>query len=205
MKRWALVILTAAFIPLSIVVAYRLTASTWPPPTDELACSVLVLGYPTNADGSVSDVARFRVEQGIEVYRQQGCTELVFSGAAVRNDHIEAKAMAVLAKRAGVPEKNIIVEQSARSTWENVGCAASLLPPRDRVFLVSDSLHAKRAQRYACRQDATLCETFIAAGAAPPATALWSYAAALKEFNAYARDLLFYRSGAVENSPGCAV
>ncbi|MEM6579843.1 MAG: YdcF family protein [Pseudomonadota bacterium] len=198
-----LAILIVAFIPASIVIAYRLTASTWPPPSDEQICSVLVLGYPTNADGSVSDVARFRVEQGIELYRQQGCSELVFSGAAVRNDHIEATAMAALAQRSGVPEEDIIVEQTARSTWENVGCAALLLPQRDRVFLVSDSLHAKRAHRYACRQDETLCETFIAAGAAPPATALWSYASALKEFNAYARDLLLYRSGAVENAPGC--
>lgn len=205
MKKWIFVVLLASSVPAVIAIAYRLAAPVWSSPIGQQTCSVLVLGYPTQADGSVSDVARFRVEAGVELYRQQSCRELVFSGAAVHNEHIEAEVMAALAHRSGVSEDEIIVEPSARSTWENVGCTASVLPQRERVFLVSDSLHAKRAERYACRQDSTLCETFVAAGAAPPVTALWSFGSALKEFNAYLRDLLFYRSGAVANSPGCTL
>ena len=184
--------------------AFWLAAASAPGPSSVQGCAVLVLGYPTNADGTVSPVERFRVEAGVKVYREYQCGKLVLSGAAVRNEHVEAESMAKLAKSLGVPDESIVLERSARSTWENVGCTARLLPFKDRVLVVSDSLHAKRAVRYACRQDPRLCERFVAAGVAPPADAFWSDAAAANELRVFVRDFLFYRSGAVANSATCS-
>lgn len=183
--------------------AFRLAAASAPPSSEGHGCAVLVLGSPANADGSPSGVARFRVESGVRVYRQHRCSRLVFSGGAVRNEHVEAESMAVLARRLAVPTRNIVIEASARSTWENVGCAAPLVPAADRVLVVSDSLHARRAARYACRQDPGLCERFFPAGVAPPIHAPWKVPAAAYELLAFVRDGVLYRSGAVKDAPRC--
>jgi uncharacterized SAM-binding protein YcdF (DUF218 family) len=204
MKRLLLTALfVASFIFAATKAAFWLAAVSASRPSSEQDCAVLILGYPTKADGTVSPVARFRVEAGVQVYRKHRCSKLVLSGAAVRNEHVEAESMAALAKRLGVPNESIVLEQRARSTWENVGCTARLLPSTDRILVVSDSLHAKRAARYACRQDPRLCERFLATGVAPPIAALWSVAVAGNELRAFVRDFLLYRSGAVEDSPSC--
>jgi len=204
MKRVLLAaVLVAAFISAATRAGFWLAAVSVPRPSSEKDCAVLVLGYPTKADGTFSPVERFRVEAGVRVYREHQCSKLVLSGAAVRNEHVEAESMAELAKRLGVPNESIVIERRARSTWENVGCTARLLPSMDRVLVVSDSLHANRAARYACRQDPALCERFVATGIAPPIDAFWSVAVAANELRAFVRDFLRYRSGAIEDSPGC--
>jgi len=204
MKRVLLAaLLVAAFIFAATRAAFWLAAVGMRRPSSEKNCAVLVLGYPAKADGAVSSVGRFRVEAGVRVYREYQCSKLVLSGAAVRNEHVEAESMVALARRLGVPNESIVLERRARSTWENVGCTARLLPSMDRVLVVSDSLHANRAARYACRQDPRLCERFLAAGVAPPIDAFWSVAVAANELRAIIRDFLLYRSGAVEDSPSC--
>jgi hypothetical protein len=197
-------LLVAALILAATEVAFWLAAEPRPPLSDETSCAVLVLGYPSNADGTSSAVARFRVEAGVQVYREHRCSKLVLSGAAVQNEHAEAESMAALAKQLGVPNEDIVLERRARSTWENVGCTARLLPSTDRVLVVSDSLHAKRAARYACRQAPGLCERFLATGVAPPIDAFWSVPAAANELRAFVRDSLLYSSGAAEDSPSCS-
>jgi uncharacterized SAM-binding protein YcdF (DUF218 family) len=69
------------------------------------------------------------------------------------NDRIEAVTMANLAKTLGVRADEMMIEPIARNTWENVGCLHGWLRRAERVFVVSDTLHAQRAVRYACRQD----------------------------------------------------
>jgi uncharacterized SAM-binding protein YcdF (DUF218 family) len=198
-------LLVAALILAASEAAFWFAAQSGPPPSDEHSCAVLVLGYPANADGTTSAVARFRVESGVQIYREHRCGKLVLSGGAIQNEHIEAESMATVAERLGVSTQDIVVERRARSTWENVGCSAPLVASADRVLVVSDSLHARRAARYACRQDAELCEKFLAMGLAPPIDlALWGIAVAANELRVFVRDLLLYRSGAVEDAPRCS-
>ena len=171
---------------------------------DGHGCAVLVLGYPANSDGTTSSIQRFRVRSAVEVYREHGCSKLVLSGGAVQNGHVEAESMAALAKSLGVPTEDMVLEPSARSTWENVGCTAALIPSVDRVLVVSDSLHAKRAARYACRQDSGLCERFLAAGVAPSIDlAYWAVPAAANELRVFITDVLRDRRGAAEDAPRC--
>ncbi len=174
--------------------------------TSKQKCVVLVLGYPTERGANFSPVERFRVKAGVQIYRKHQCNKLILSGAAVRNEHVEADSMAVLAKSLGVPTENMVLERNARSTWENVGCTAPLVTSVDRVLVVSDSLHAKRAARYACRQDPRLCDKFLGAGVAPSSdfAFFWSIPAAANELRIFLRDLLLYRSGATENTPRCS-
>lgn len=115
-------------------------------------CVVMVLGYPAEEDGSLHPAQRFRVETGVSLYRQQRCRQIIFSGGAIRNSHVEGRVMAAYARTLGVQESAVAVEPDSRTTWENLGCSAARLEKAERVFLVSDSLHARRAKRYACRQ-----------------------------------------------------
>ena len=206
MKRVALALLFMAALILAVTEAtFWLASRSGPPPSNEHGCAVLVLGYPANADGTASAVARFRVESAVEVYREHRCSKLILSGGAVQNEHIEAESMAALAKRLGISAEEIVLERSARSTWENVGCTVPLVPSAGRVLVVSDSLHAKRAARYACRQDPSLCGRFVASGAAPSVDlTFWSIAAAANEVRVLVRDFLLYRSGAAADASTCS-
>ena len=74
----------------------------------------------------------------------------------------------------------------------------------ERVFVVSDSLHAQRAVRYACRQDSRLCGRVVNAGVVPPIDQFWwSLPAAAWQGAAFLRDRLLFEHKAGENGPLC--
>ena len=183
--------------------AYRLLSMEASKAADGKDCVVLVLGWPTEADGSLHPMQRFRVEAGLAVYRQQQCRQIIFSGGPAQNSYVEGQTMAAYARSLGVQESAIAVEPNARTTWENLGCSAAWLETAERVFLVSDSLHARRAKRYACRQSASLCAKSRAAGANPPAALFgWKVLSAAHELMDWLRDMLFYRQQE-DNAPLC--
>jgi vancomycin permeability regulator SanA len=168
-------------------------------------CVVLVLGYPTEDDGSLSSVQRVRVEAGVMAYRARNCQKLVLSGGAVANQYIEAERMASFAQELGVAKDHIVVEGRSRNTWENIGCSLSYLQKADSITIVSDSLHAKRAKRYLCKQQPFLCGQVDILGSQLYWKIIgWKVLAVLYEFAAGARDLLFYKRD--EDYPdACAV
>jgi len=95
-----------------------------------------------------------------------------------------------------------VIEPTARNTWQNVGCLHSRLLKVERVFVVSDSLHAQRAVRYACRQDGRLCGRMVNAGVVPPIDQLWwSLPAAAWQGAVFLRDRLLFESDAGEMAP----
>jgi uncharacterized SAM-binding protein YcdF (DUF218 family) len=187
--------------------AYRFLSMETTETTTEAAvgknCVVLVFGWPTEEDGTLHPMQRFRVEAGIAVYQQQQCRQIIFSGGAAQNKYVEGQTMAAYARTLGVQESAIAVEPNAHTTWENLGCSAAYLETAERVFLVSDSLHAHRAKRYACRQSPSLCAKSRAAGANPPAALLgWKVLSAVHELIDWGRDTLFYRQPE-DNAPLC--
>ena len=123
----------------------------------------------------------------------------------MQNRHAEAASMAAIAVHLGVPTRELQLEKRARTTWENVGCSAPIVRSADRVLVVSDSLHARRAVRYACRQGLELCRQYVAAGTRPPLDLFWwKVPAAAYELGIRIRDYLFYEQGSSENAPPCA-
>jgi uncharacterized SAM-binding protein YcdF (DUF218 family) len=197
---------TLALLVLLVVmsqVAYTL-ASAMPALGAARSCAVLVLGYPGEANGSPGAVQRFRVEAGVSVYRKQHCERIILSGGAVSNAKVEADSMAGLAASLGIPREAIIGERRSRTTWENVGCSTPYLLSADRVFIVSDSLHARRARRYACRQSSNLCARTVAAGAVPPLWLFpWNLLTAANELRVAIRDGLAYGRDLSKSAPAC--
>ncbi len=205
MKRVALVVaLALAAIAGTAELAYWLAAHLAATGAEGGSCAVLVLGYPNDSDGSPGPIQRLRVEAGVAAYRAHGCSRLVVSGAAVHNRYVEAESMARLASELGVPASDVVVEDRARSTWENVGCSVASLRGLERIFVASDSLHALRGRRYLCRQQPELCERAWAVGDDPPVSLLWwKVPAALYELRAWARDRLIHEREPASNAVPC--
>lgn len=162
-----------------------------PPASLHGGCAVLVLGYPSREDGAPNPMQRLRVTAGVEGMRRHGCGRIVVSGGAVHTGPVEAETMAALARDAGVPADQVVVEGRARTTWENVSLSLPLLPDGDAILVASDALHAQRGRRYVCEQAPARCDrTFAAPGYAPLAHLGWTLGSALYETNARIRDAL---------------
>lgn len=201
--RWIGALLILPLAVLGSEAAYRIAQPTAQPVTPG-NCLVLALGAPSMADGTPSILQRFRVEAAVGTLWKQRCSHLLLSGGAVRNDRIEAVTMADLAKTLGVPSDKLVIEPSAQNTWENMGCLHGWLRQAERVLVVSDTLHAQRAVRYACRQDPRFCRTVLNAGVVPPIEQLWwSLPAAFWQGVAFIRDRLRFERNPAENAPLC--
>jgi vancomycin permeability regulator SanA len=187
-NRWIGALLTLPIAVLASEAAYRIaepSAQFYPSGN----CLVLALGAPSRADGTASALQRFRVEAAVDILRQRRCRGLLLSGGAVRNERIEALTMAAYAQTLGVPADQLVIEPTARNTWQNVGCLHSRLLKVERVFVVSDSLHAQRA---------------VNAGVVPPIDQLWwSLPAAAWQGAVFLRDRLLFERHAGENGPLC--
>ena len=156
-------------------------------------CAVLVLGYPSRADGSPDPTQRVRVAAGVEAYRRNHCERIVISGGAAHNASVEAQAMAKLAREDGVPAAQVAIEDRAQNTWQNVEYSLPLLDGFEHLFVASDPLHAHRGRRYLCRQRPDWCDRVAVAPAYQPfARPWWKVGAVLYEVQAWIRDRLVY-------------
>jgi hypothetical protein len=102
---------------------------------------VIVLGCPSEPDGSASPLQRWRVDLGLRTGPE---AVMIFTGA-----HGEAETMAADARaRYGLPTERTLIEPRATTTWENVSHAAPLVSPGAEVAIASDPLHTSRALAY---------------------------------------------------------
>lgn len=156
------------------------------------SCGVLVLGYPSHSDGTPNPVQKVRVATGVQAYRTHNCDRLVFSGAAVKNQIVEAQTMAQLARRSGVQSEKIVLETQARTTWENIKFSIPTLATSDRILIASDSLHAHRGRRYLCKQRPDLCARTFVMVEYRPFDWWWKIGSACYELFAWGRDAIVF-------------
>lgn len=142
-----LIVGTVGFIAGTEALHRRAEASA-PPPRDPASCAVVALGFPTRANGAPNPVQRWRVQHAVRTMRDYGADVLVCTGGAVMNDWPEAETMAAVARRLGVAEHQIVIEDESPNSWENVKNTKPLTELADAVLLVSDPLHAARCRRY---------------------------------------------------------
>lgn len=110
--------------------------------------AIVVLGYPTRADGSPHPLQRWRVAIALRTLHSVDAQALVFCGGAVANGIAEADTMAGLAIQGGAPASLVHRERVSRTTKENVARARELVDDDMVVLLASDPLHATRARRH---------------------------------------------------------
>lgn len=192
-QKWLRIVIVFVFLTISSSeLADGIACKMAIDPPSGKSCEVLVLGYPSNNDGTASSVQEMRVTAGVRAFREHKCDRLIFSGAAVKNHIVEAHTMAQLAQRLGVPSDRIAVETQARTTWENIKFSISKLEKSDLILIVSDSLHAHRGRRYLCKQRPDLCDRSLIVVRYQPFDCWWKILSAGHELFAWVRDLVMF-------------
>ncbi|WP_432523894.1 ElyC/SanA/YdcF family protein [Kineococcus sp. SYSU DK006] len=129
--------------------------------------AVLVLGFPSRPGGAVHPVQRWRTAIAVRT-GEPARTLLVFSGAAPEGGGAggpsEAAVMAGCARdEFGWPADRIALEESARSTWENVALSLPHLQGAATIAVASSPVHALRARRYLAQQRPDLAARLVPA------------------------------------------
>ncbi len=152
---------------------------------------IIVLGYPTNADGSASPVERARVMEGVREYRRGKAPALIMTGGAAHNQHVEADAMADFAIAQGVPAGAILREEKAQNTIQNAWYSVGMMQTHGwkSAEVVSSRSHLPRASLIFARFPVQ----YEMHGAPSPGEAGWLYdcAAFVSEARNTARIRLF--------------
>jgi uncharacterized SAM-binding protein YcdF (DUF218 family) len=136
----AILVFVLGFIAVSI---YRYGNTS----ADVQADAAIVLGAAVWGE-QVSPVFRERINHAIDLYRQGKVRKIIFTGGQGNKDEeTEAVAAREYAIKSGIPEHDILIEESSHTTYENVLYAKQLAYEHrlKKVLIVSDPLHMKRA------------------------------------------------------------
>jgi uncharacterized SAM-binding protein YcdF (DUF218 family) len=109
--------------------------------------AIIVLGYPTDADGNPTPTQLARVSEGVREYGRGVAPRLILTGAAAHNKFVEAQVMARTAQAQGIPKSAIFVEPEAQDTIQNVCFAERIMKAHGwgSAEVVSDAYHLPRA------------------------------------------------------------
>lgn len=112
---------------------------------------VIICGYPTNADGTISDILKSRIDHAITLYFQKQVTYLIVSGGAIHNQYNEALTMQHYALTEGVKPQHILIEPKAKSTYHNILYAKEIMIYHhfQTCYVLTNSWHIIKAKYYA--------------------------------------------------------
>lgn len=122
--------------------------------------AVVVLGY-RNAGPDANAMNRWRVRAGLRSIDPAAESRLVLCGGACAGPRSEAVLMARYAQDSCGYDGELVLEESSRSTWENVAFAIPCLKDVDRIKIVSLPTHAETARRYLAEQSPELAERLV--------------------------------------------
>lgn len=88
---------------------------------------ILVLGCPTESDGSPSACQIARADIAVALMQAGHGHRFITTGAAVHTPFVEAEALKALLVERGVPEASILVEPKAEHTDENIYYSTSIM------------------------------------------------------------------------------
>ncbi|QIS40811.1 YdcF family protein [Clavibacter capsici] len=109
--------------------------------------AVVVLGFG-NAQAHANRINRFRVRAALRSMDPRAAsTALVLCGGSVMGAEPEARILARYARELGY-RGAVVLEESSRSTRENVANAIPLVEDADTIRIVSDPVHAEEARGY---------------------------------------------------------
>lgn len=110
--------------------------------------AIVVLGSPLGRGDTLTDVLAERVRAAAALYAAGGAPRVIATGGITRGAaRAEADVIADALRAAGVPASALVVERDALTTADNARLTAALVPPRARVWLVTQPFHGRRAAR----------------------------------------------------------
>ncbi len=111
------------------------------------ATNIVVLGGILNADLSLNEWTKARVDTAYDLYQEDPTRTIILSGKGPRA-HTEAQTMRDYLLEKGVPSENIVLEEKSMSTIQNALYTFELLDkttvPTD-IILVTNHFHMNRS------------------------------------------------------------
>ena len=109
--------------------------------------TIIVLGYPANADGSPSPEQRERTLEGVREFKAGVAPHLILTGGPAHNHFVEAHVMAELAIAQGVPASAVIEEGHAQNTVQNIFYSQRIMAAHgwNSAEVISSPSHLPRA------------------------------------------------------------
>ena len=110
----------------------------------------IVLGYPANDDGSISTLLKDRMDHAIDLYHKKQIKKMILSGAGVKNNFKEAHIMKEYALANEVKEKDIILEDQALNTFDNLRLSKQIVLNNNfqSIVVISNHFHLLRASYF---------------------------------------------------------
>lgn len=115
----------------------------------------IVCGYPTNDNGTISDILKTRIDKAIELYQEHQINYIIVSGGAIHNQYSEAYTMRDYAIQHHVPKERILIENQAKSTYHNMMYSSEIMKKHcfQTCYIVTNSWHMCKARYYARKFD----------------------------------------------------
>ncbi len=110
---------------------------------------ILVLGAKAYRNNSYNPCLVARVQHAVNLYKDKYAPKLLFSGGTDFEDGTnEAQTMEQIASSLGVPPKDILLETSSTSTYENLLYSKKILQNKNfkSIILVTEPFHSPRAR-----------------------------------------------------------
>lgn len=125
--------------------------------------AIILLGYPSNPDGSPHPLQRWRAAIAARSISPRAASSVVVCSGVDHAGRSEAVVLAELLRELGVRDDQIVLEERARTTWQNLEFSAPLVADADVIKVASNSLHAYRGRRFLRRQRPDLAARLAAA------------------------------------------
>ena len=121
----------------------------FPPKPHRHADCLLVLGCPTQTDGTCSKALKRRLDKAIELYNQGYASSIIVSGGSPHNQFIEALAMEKYLKQQ--IDAKIYTEKEARNTFENFLYSKKICDAQHftKIIVVTGTSHVLRSSFFA--------------------------------------------------------
>ncbi|MBI1289362.1 MAG: YdcF family protein [Flavobacteriales bacterium] len=127
--------------------------------------AIIVPGYPYHPNGKMNPIYKVRLYWAYHLYQTGKTEKIIVSGGAVHTPYIEAKIYALYLIELGIKPEDIIIEERAEHSLENVFYSLEIAKEHgfERVAVVSDKAHSIMIQYLAKKFDHEICADFIPA------------------------------------------
>lgn len=156
-------ILLLAIVPLMSIYLF------FPKPSKKLQNqyeAIVILGYPANDDGTISNRLKERLDFALMLYEKQMAPIIIVSGASVKNKYKEAEVMKQYLLKAH-STLSILMEEHAHNTFQNFKFIKELTHYTNLLVITSPS-HIRRASFFAHKfyhqADVISCKPFDSIG-----------------------------------------
>lgn len=115
--------------------------------------AIIVPGVPY--DTAWSQVMKMRVLWSVDLYKKGITEKVIYSGSAVYSPYVEAEIMALYAQKLGVNPNDIIIENRAEHSTENLwyGYHLALEHGLENIALATDPFQNAMLKSFANRKD----------------------------------------------------